>query len=439
MLNECEKRNAERLRYRGMYNQERGADVEFEVGFEGQTWRLTAHSHVVAKSSPVLKSMLSGAFQRDKSTPLPIRDTEPRAFESLLRYCYGHAPEFKNVSTALSTFHVAHMYLCPGLEWEVAAFLNEHVQTRPECALEVFLAAGFYCETNEIFEPSAPPAYELVMSGESESSSLINGPHTLSDEQVGTSDGSTPDCKMFMGEASRRLRHNCLQTMDQFANEILALEQFEDLDLESLLAVISRDTFAVSSELALLNAVERWAECECRRQKLSHTAENLQDVVGGSGVICSGRVARLLLLSTQEFAEGPMGSPLLNDAEQKLFLLYLLGNGGADQEELDTLGYINWAQLSRSREASTPQYLPIATQQYPGRCAIRPCKSRKPKGCWRWFSRKQPDRNNKKQHQHQQQPASLRKKDEQIGKSEKPLCYSKTCDCMLTVIACLFD
>ncbi|CAB3371384.1 Hypothetical predicted protein [Cloeon dipterum] len=328
------------------------------------------------------------------------------------------------------------MYLCPGLEWEAAAFLNEHVQTRPECALEVFLATGFYCETNEIFEPSAPPAYELVINGESESSSLINGPQTLSDEQVGASNGSTPDCKMFMGEASRRLRHNCFQTMDQFANEILALEQFEDLDLESLLAVISRDTFAVSSELALMNAVERWAECECRRQKLSHTVENMQDVVGGSGVICSGRVARLLLLSTQEFAEGPIGfvcrSPLLNAAEQKLFLVYLLGSGGAEKEELETLGYVNWAQLSRPREASTPNFLPIATQQYPGRCATSPCKARKQKGCWRWLSRKQPDRNKKQQ-------ASLRKKDEQIGKSEKPLCYSKTCDCMLTIIACLFD
>jgi len=82
--------------------------------------------------------------------------------------------------------------------------------------------------------------------------------------------------------------------------------QLEDLDMDSLLAVFSRDSFAVASEVLVFTAAERWAECECKRQKLPHAAEHLRMALGGSATICSGKVARLLLLSPQEFAEGPV-------------------------------------------------------------------------------------------------------------------------------------
>ncbi|XP_059475874.1 BTB/POZ domain-containing protein 1-like [Neocloeon triangulifer] len=435
-MGECELR-AERLSFQCLFQQERSKDVEFEVGPpEGQAWRLTAHRRVLAACSPVLRAMVFGPLAHKRGSTIEIRDIEPRAFDCLLRYAYGHPPQFQTLSTALSTLHVAHKYLCPGLEWECAAFLNEQVQTRPDCALEVFQATSFYCQMKEVLEPTAPPAEDLE-ADETEGSRLMDSPRRRSLMATAGDGGrrSNSDWNVAMGEASTRLRHNCLQTIDQHANDVLALEQLEDLDLESLLAVISRDSFAVTSEVSLFNAVERWAECECKRRKLPHAAEHLQEAFGGSAVICSGKVARLLLLSPQEFAEGPVRSPLLTAEEQKTMLVRLVGNNPWTQDAavLKPLDYIEWEQLARPRVPCSPNYLPIKTHQYPGSCEGSPCKSSKSK-CWRWWwpcrrNKQKPTKEAKKKRQQQdKQP-----------KSEKPICCSKTCDYFIILIACLFD
>jgi len=84
-MSECELR-AERLSFQSLFQQERGSDVEFEVGpLEGQTWRFTAHRRVLAASSPVLRAMVSGPLAHRKGTTIEIRDIEPRAFNCLLR------------------------------------------------------------------------------------------------------------------------------------------------------------------------------------------------------------------------------------------------------------------------------------------------------------------------------------------------------------------
>jgi BTB/POZ domain len=87
-MSECEPR-AERLCFQSLFQQERGSDVEFEVGPpEGQTWRLTAHRNVLAACSPVLGAMMYGPLAHKKGATIEIRDIEPRAFNCLLRYSY---------------------------------------------------------------------------------------------------------------------------------------------------------------------------------------------------------------------------------------------------------------------------------------------------------------------------------------------------------------
>jgi hypothetical protein len=80
-------------------------------------------------------------------------------------------------------------------------------------------------QTKEVWEPTAPPAEEIEHADENEGSRLMDTPRRQS---LMASDGgkrSHSDWNVTMGEASKRLRHNCLQTIDQNANKILSLEQ----------------------------------------------------------------------------------------------------------------------------------------------------------------------------------------------------------------------
>jgi hypothetical protein len=76
-----------------------------------------------------------------------------------------------------------------------------------------------------VWEPTAPPAEELEHADENESSRLMDTPRRQSLMASEGGKRSHSDWNVTMGEASKRLRHNCLQTIDQNANKILSLEQ----------------------------------------------------------------------------------------------------------------------------------------------------------------------------------------------------------------------
>ncbi|KAF4518115.1 hypothetical protein B566_EDAN007816 [Ephemera danica] len=292
--------------------------------------------------------------------------------------------------------------------------------------------------------PTAPPAEDVESDGEegaclmrqisSDSQTPIMAPPTRHSTRQS-------DDEPRMGDACRRLEFNCLQIIDQHADFILSLEQFEDLDQELMLAVTSRDTFAVSSELHVLVAVERWAECECKRLKLPHDSQFLREACGGQEMICSGQLARLLLLTPKEFVKVPLRSPLLTQDEQRSLLARLVGC--KESSTPNSPSHVAWTQLAKPRTPQPPKYLPIPASQklgsrLPQHVASETENTRRHR---RWklpWSRV----NKRKSKEQTRQPKALpetRRATTPSPANDRPSCCSKTCEVFLMVVACLFD
>ena len=66
---------------------------------------------------------------------------------------------------------------------------------------------------------------------------------------------------LFYADAfnAKKLHHDCLMFVDNKADTILALDALQSLSQESLVALISRDTF-IAKEMHIFRAVQRWKE-----------------------------------------------------------------------------------------------------------------------------------------------------------------------------------
>lgn len=101
---------------------------------------------------------------------------------------------------------------------------------------------------------------------------------------------------------------------------MLADESVEDLTAEALQEIALRDSLGVSSESVLFNALERWCNRECKRQKMQLSVDSRRSVLGQDLIFCP----RYLLMSSQQFVCGPMQSGLLNQSEATTLMAHIL-------------------------------------------------------------------------------------------------------------------
>ena len=112
----------------------------------------------------------------------------------------------------------------------------------------------------------------------------------------------------------------CLETIDKNTPEALGAEGFTDIDINTLGAVLDRDSLRIK-EAKLFAAVLKWSEAECLRQNLQLNADNKRAVLGG----VLGRI-RFPLMTVEEFAQGPAQSGILTDRECVSLFLYFTVN-----------------------------------------------------------------------------------------------------------------
>lgn len=109
----------------------------------------------------------------------------------------------------------------------------------------------------------------------------------------------------------------CLEVIDKHTSEALAAEGFTDIDLETLCAVLERDTLRIR-EAALYGAVVRWSTEECHRQASPVTPDQQRSVLGRALSLI-----RFPLMSVEEFAQSAAQSGILSDREVvNLFLFF---------------------------------------------------------------------------------------------------------------------
>ncbi|ELU02862.1 hypothetical protein CAPTEDRAFT_210697 [Capitella teleta] len=223
------------------------ADVHFLVGKDAQL--IPAHRFILCVGSAVFDAMFNGAMAATEAR-IELPDVEPSAFLALLKFLYSDEVAI-GPDTVMTTLYTAKKYAVPALEQACVEFLKKNL--------------------------NSDNAFMLLTQAR------------LFDEP--------------------QLAAICLETIDKSTTEALAAEGFTDIDLETLTAVLQRDTLGIR-EVKLFKAVCRWAEAECVRKGLELTPANQREVLGD--VL---RLIRFPLMTVEEFAVEAAQSGLLGDRE----------------------------------------------------------------------------------------------------------------------------
>ncbi|TRY62308.1 hypothetical protein DNTS_025854 [Danionella cerebrum] len=274
-------------RFAFLFNNEVLSDVHFLVGKGMGVQRIPAHRFALAVGSAVFDAMFNGGMATT-STEIELPDVEPAAFLALLKcplptkcedlnFADPHEPFLYSdevqigPETVMTTLYTAKKYAVPALEAHCVEFLKKNLR--------------------------ADNAFMLLTQAR------------LFDEP--------------------QLASLCLENIDKNTADALAAEGFTDIDLDTLMAVLERDTLGVR-EVRLFGAAVRWAEAEAQRQQLQTTPENKRRVLGKALSLI-----RFPLMTIEEFAAGPAQSGILTDREVVSLFLHFTVNPKPHVEFID--------------------------------------------------------------------------------------------------------
>ncbi|CAL8367567.1 unnamed protein product [Boreogadus saida] len=262
-------------RFAFLFNNEVLSDVHFLVGKGMGVQRIPAHRFVLAVGSAVFDAMFNGGMATT-STEIELPDVEAAAFLALLKFLYSDEVQI-GPETVMTTLYTAKKYAVPALEAHCVEFLKKNLR--------------------------ADNAFMLLTQAR------------LFDEP--------------------QLASLCLESIDKNTGDALAAEGFTDIDLDTLVAVLERDTLGVR-EVRLFGAAVRWAEAETHRQQLQPTPENKRRVLGKALTLI-----RFPLMTIEEFAagkneiKGPAQSSILTDREVVSLFLHFTVNPKPRVEFID--------------------------------------------------------------------------------------------------------
>ncbi|KAL6435866.1 hypothetical protein ACFW04_005618 [Cataglyphis niger] len=244
-----------------LFNNEILSDVTFLVGRGGaQQQRIPAHKLVLSSGSAVFDAMFNGTLAT-ASSEIEVPDVEPAAFLAVLLFLYTDEIQI-DPETVMTTLYTAKKYAVSALEKHCVDFLKNNLT--------------------------------------SDNAFLLLTQARLFDEP--------------------QLASVCLDTIDRFTTQALNADGFTDIDIDTLMIVLERDTLRVR-ESKLFQAVLRWSEAECIRQQLPVTPENQRLVLGNALSL-----VRFPLMSKEEFTAGPAQSGLLNYSEVLSLFSYFILN-----------------------------------------------------------------------------------------------------------------
>lgn len=257
-------------RFAFLFNNEVLSDVHFLVG-KGRAGaqRIPAHRFVLAVGSAVFDAMFNGGMATT-STEIELPDVEPAAFLALLKFLYSDEVQI-GPETVMTTLYTAKKYAVPALEAHCVEFLKKNLR--------------------------ADNAFMLLTQAR------------LFDEP--------------------QLASLCLENIDKNTSDAINAEGFTDIDLDTLVAVLERDTLGIR-EVRLFNAVVRWSEAECQRQQLQVIPENKRKALGQALSLI-----RFPLMTIEEFAAGPAQSGILTDREVVSLFLHFTVNPKPRVEFID--------------------------------------------------------------------------------------------------------
>ncbi|XP_055514831.1 BTB/POZ domain-containing protein 2-like isoform X2 [Leucoraja erinacea] len=314
-------------RFAFLFNNEILSDVHFLVGKGMGTQRIPAHRFVLAVGSAVFDAMFNGGMATT-STEIELPDVEPAAFLALLKFLYSDEVQI-GPETVMTTLYTAKKYAVPALEAHCVEFLKKNLRADNAFMLLTqrhrAICGNTCIRSSEAFvgQPSGFQGSVSVWPRNREDREReLNGDEEIKEgDQVGEGEARLFD--------EPQLASLCLENIDKNTSDAINAEGFTDIDLDTLMAVLERDTLGIR-EIRLFNAVVRWAEAECQRQQLQLTPENKRKVLGKALSLI-----RFPLMTIEEFAAGPAQSGILTDREVVSLFLHFTVNPKPRVEFID--------------------------------------------------------------------------------------------------------
>ncbi|CAD6203446.1 GSCOCG00009766001-RA-CDS [Cotesia congregata] len=275
--------------------------VILEVGIPGDTWKYCVDRQALADKSEWFRALLMGDMAPPPSNPPPticLQHVEKRAFDHLYKYFREEPINFNSVLTARATLDAAHYYLCPELAVIAVDYIIKNLNS--STVINVYHGLSLYAlpeaDGNEQI-PSAPP--------ENDAAEIAVG--------------------------CTRLLKACLTVIDSAPDEVLREEGFEELTVEEIASLASRDDLRLAKESILFEALDKWAASECRRRGIEPTSHNKRSAVSDE----IWYSVRYLLMNDQEFIQGPMASGILSSEESAAIVAKILGHSNhQDNDQL---------------------------------------------------------------------------------------------------------
>ncbi|MGH0134619.1 UNVERIFIED_CONTAM: hypothetical protein FKN15_023534 [Acipenser sinensis] len=327
-------------RFAFLFNNELLSDVRFIVGKGRLAQRIPAHKFVLAAGSAVFDAMFNGGMATT-STEIDLPDVEAAAFLALLRFLYSDEVHI-GPETVMTTLYTAKKYAVPALEAHCVDFLTKHL--RADNAFMLLTQARLFDEPQlaslclDTIDKSTGDAVSAEGFTDIDLDEVHIGPETVMTTLYTAKKYAVPaleaHCVDFLTKHLRadnafmlltqarlfdepQLASLCLDTIDKSTGDAVSAEGFTDIDLDTLCAVLERDTLGIR-ESRLFAAVVRWAEAECYRQELPLTSENKQKVLGKALALI-----RFPLMTVEEFAADTLCAVLERDTlgirESRLF------------------------------------------------------------------------------------------------------------------------
>ncbi|CAG9784696.1 unnamed protein product [Diatraea saccharalis] len=189
-----------------LLNSGQWSDCTFLVGTEPNQVMVSGHKLILAMASPVFEAMFYGGMA-ERNDPIPILDVQPEAFKALLEYIYTDNINISSFDKACELCYGAKKYMLPHLVKECTRYLWSDLYPRNACR-----------------------AYEFAR---------------LFEENV--------------------LMEKCIQIISTNTKEVLNDCSFEEVELNTVITVLSLDHLNIDSELDLFEAVVRYAKAHERR------------------------------------------------------------------------------------------------------------------------------------------------------------------------------
>jgi len=211
-------RTTVRERNRVMCNNALMADCYFNVNGK----KFPAHKYVLATGSTVFYAMFFGGYvETTCSDTIDVPDVDPDAFMSLLKYLYCDEIDL-NPDNVLATLYAAKKYLVPALANACVRFLEQSLTARNAC---------------------------LLLS----------------------------QARLFSEPA---LIQRAWEVIDAQAEMALTSEAFADIDFDTLMSILSRETLNCK-ETVVFAAANSWAQADCKKKDLDPCEpENRKSVLG---------------------------------------------------------------------------------------------------------------------------------------------------------------